>query len=134
MADKFLQGEFSVEIFTEQFQELRRIAHIRRIKADKMEELQLNGHISSPIPTSVASGSSLHYSSPSGGALPYSSPQPSGASPYSSPRRPAPQPPLYPVSGGSGMGYSAPAQNQPWRPPYASSGGMPMPTLGSYPH
>ena len=93
-----------------------------------MEELQRNGHITSPTP-------SQGYSVPSssGGALPYSAPQ--QASPYSSPaRRQAPPPPTY-QAGGSAVGYSAPAptQNQPWRPYGPPGGNMPMPTLGSYP-
>ena len=135
IADSFIQGNITLDIFLEQFQAQRRIAHVRRIKADKMEELQRNGHISSP--TSTPSG---------GGVLPYPAPYSApaqaavgGAPSYTSPARIAPRPPIY-NHGGTAMGYAAAApnaQSQPWNPGYGQpqpGGQMPMPTLGSYPH
>merc|ERR1712098_568777 len=72
LMDTFLQDGGSVELFLESYQEKRKLAHLRRIKVDKMKELILKKTAparAAPPPPNPYSG----YSQPSVGPLPYPS-------------------------------------------------------------
>ncbi|XP_078599847.1 vacuolar protein sorting-associated protein 37B-like [Branchiostoma floridae x Branchiostoma japonicum] len=49
LADQFLEGGMAVEDFLSQYQEKRRLAHLRRVKSEKMQEL-MNQSQSAPAP------------------------------------------------------------------------------------
>ncbi|XP_071448725.1 vacuolar protein sorting-associated protein 37B [Hetaerina americana] len=89
LANKFLDGDIEVDAFLDQFAILRKLMHLRRVKADKMAEIltkihqdQQKGVDSSPFlpPTLSPSVNNAHPSVPAAGA-PFV-PHPSGATPY----------------------------------------------------
>lgn len=41
MADSFLDGDLSLDIFIETYQSKRKLAHLRRVKIDKLQEMVL---------------------------------------------------------------------------------------------
>ncbi|XP_066301388.1 vacuolar protein sorting-associated protein 37B-like [Branchiostoma lanceolatum] len=69
LADQFLEGGVVVEDFLSQYQEKRRLAHLRRVKSDKMQEL-MNRSQSAPAPQPRAYG---NYAPPGGYGQPYQS-------------------------------------------------------------
>ncbi|XP_030647205.1 VPS37B subunit of ESCRT-I a [Chanos chanos] len=48
MADAFLDGEVTLDTFIDEYQSKRKLAHLRRVKIDKLQELVLKGPIQSP--------------------------------------------------------------------------------------
>ncbi|CAH1232730.1 VPS37B [Branchiostoma lanceolatum] len=62
LADQFLEGGVVMEDFLSQYQEKRRLAHLRRVKSDKMQEL-MNRSQSAPAPQPHAYG---NYTPPGG--------------------------------------------------------------------
>ncbi|KAI8504851.1 Vacuolar protein sorting-associated protein 37B [Branchiostoma belcheri] len=75
LADQFLEGGIPVEDFLSQYLEKRRLAHLRRVKSEKMQEL-MNRSQSAPAPQPRGYG---NYASPAGG---YGQPQPYQSQPY----------------------------------------------------
>lgn len=70
---QFLDSEITVEIFLEQFQSMRKIMHLRKIKADKMTELLRQTNIrgtGSPYPPAANTGFYPQIN-PMGGGVPY---------------------------------------------------------------
>ena len=49
MADSFLDGNISLDAFTDEYHSKRKLAHLRRVKIDKLHELVLKGP-SLPLP------------------------------------------------------------------------------------
>lgn len=100
--DAFLKNDLSVEDFLEKYLELRKLAHLRRIKSEKLTSIMLNGgngnestpvkaqRLRKPPPPPVPNSSAL----PQNSSLPY----PSNMNTVNQnipvvPSRPAPQPP-----------------------------------------
>ena len=74
LANNFLDQNLDVEKFVDEFQRIRKVAHLRRVKSDKIKELALkkqSAATSSPIrpPPPVP-----NYFQPSGSAIPSSNP------------------------------------------------------------
>jgi len=71
LMDTFLQtGDTQIEQFLEEYQEKRKLAHLRRIKVDKMKELLARKASSGSTPARQAPPPPMQYS---GNALPYPS-------------------------------------------------------------
>ncbi|XP_022093297.1 vacuolar protein sorting-associated protein 37B-like [Acanthaster planci] len=124
IADDFLKGDLSVEDFIEKFMPMRQTAHLRHIKAEKMQEiLNKQGRGQTATSSAPQGATSQHSSMPPYGQPHHAPPSMShyphnthGAPPYSyQPQRPAPRLPYQ----GPNYGPGAPPR---------------MPTLGSYPH
>lgn len=127
MADEFLDGNIPLSNFVEQFIQMRMIAHIRRMKSDKMQELLKNN----PSSTSAAPHHQQHRDIPMSTPLGYAPAAPARQAP-SVPTRTGNQVPYQP-------GYPAPgATPTPMQQAGASSwtpypGAVKMPSLPAYP-
>uniref|UniRef100_A0A8C5KPG3 Vacuolar protein sorting 37B n=1 Tax=Jaculus jaculus TaxID=51337 RepID=A0A8C5KPG3_JACJA len=90
MAEQFLDGELPLDAFIDVYQSKRKLAHMRRVKVEKLQELVLKGQrlpqAPAPLPPRV---SELSPAAP----LPYPSLEASGP-PSVMPRRIPPPPPL----------------------------------------
>ncbi|XP_055987393.1 vacuolar protein sorting-associated protein 37B [Sorex fumeus] len=89
MAEKFLDGELPLDSFVDVYQSQRRLAHMRRVKIDKLQELVLKGQrlAAAPLPARAPEPAA---------PLPYPAPEASGA-PSALPRRVPPPPPPVPA-------------------------------------
>ncbi|KAM5188710.1 vacuolar protein sorting-associated protein 37B [Callospermophilus lateralis] len=94
MAEKFLDGELPLDAFIDVYQSKRKLAHMRRVKVEKLQELVLKGQrlpqVAAPLPPRVPE-------SVPAASLPYPVLEASGP-PSVVPRRIPPPPP--PVSAG----------------------------------
>nr|XP_012788745.1 unnamed protein product [Sorex araneus] len=89
MAEKFLDGELPLDSFVDVYQSQRRLAHTRRVKIDKLQELVLKGQ--------RLAAAQLPARAPEPAApLPYPAPEASGT-PSALPRRVPPPPPPVPA-------------------------------------
>ncbi|XP_038056882.1 vacuolar protein sorting-associated protein 37B-like [Patiria miniata] len=123
VADDFLKGDLTLEDFLDKFMPKRQTAHLRHIKAEKMQEILNQRQRASSTASSHQVAATQNSSMPPYGSPHHQQPQTSsyqhtshGNPPYGyQPQRPAPRAP-YP---GPSYGPGAPSS---------------MPTLGSYPH
>ncbi|XP_061673499.1 VPS37B subunit of ESCRT-I a [Syngnathoides biaculeatus] len=91
MADSFLDGDMTLEAFIDSYQNQRKLAHLRRVKIEKLQEMVLKGQ---QLPQ--ASVSTSRSQDMSAGARPSSSlltEAGSDSSPLVQPRRKPPPPP-----------------------------------------
>ncbi|XP_061622700.1 VPS37B subunit of ESCRT-I a [Phyllopteryx taeniolatus] len=91
MADSFLDGDMTLEAFIDSYQNQRKLAHLRRVKIEKLQEMVLKGQ---QLPQ--ASVSTSRSQDMSAGARPSSSlltEAGSDSSPLLQPRRKPPPPP-----------------------------------------
>ncbi|KAG8195806.1 hypothetical protein JTE90_004809 [Oedothorax gibbosus] len=112
--DMFLQNEISVDDFLPKYLEMRKVSHLRRIKAEKLTNiLQENGSrvTSPPTKPSRLRKPPAPPTSNSGG-LPYPTANPIPPSNAQNPSRPAPPPPVYNVYPAYPGGYN------PYQPGY----------------
>ncbi|XP_068167754.1 VPS37B subunit of ESCRT-I a [Antennarius striatus] len=86
MADSFLDREVSLDSFIDTYQSNRKLAHLRRVKIEKLQEMVMQGQRlpQVPIPTSRSQDVSAAEAG-------------SGASPVAQPRRKPPPPPSQPA-------------------------------------
>uniref|UniRef100_A0AAQ4R3Q9 VPS37 C-terminal domain-containing protein n=1 Tax=Gasterosteus aculeatus aculeatus TaxID=481459 RepID=A0AAQ4R3Q9_GASAC len=95
MAESFLDGDMTLESFVDGYQSNRKLAHLRRVKIEKLQEMVLNGH---RLPqASVPNSRSQDVSA---GRLPSASSflsEADGSSPVAQPRRKPPLPPSQPA-------------------------------------
>lgn len=99
MAEKFLDGELPLDAFIDTYPSQRRLAHTRRVKIDKLQELVLKGQRLAPGPAP------LRLPEPAA-PLPYPAPE-AGGVPSALPRRLPPPPPPVPA-GRLAMPFPAP--------------------------
>lgn len=102
LADKFLDRALDVDTFVEEFQQRRKMAHLRKVKADKMKELvakqkhnvqQIANHVRpAPPPPTYSTNQPLLNSSP---LPPYPMPSAAGNLPY----------PIFPPNNAPSMPY-----------------------------
>ena len=103
LADKFLDRALDVDIFVEEFQQRRKLAHLRKVKADKMKELvskqrhsvqQVGNHVNRPAPPPPTYNTNQQHlnSSP---LPPYPMPSVAGNLPY----------PIFPPNNAPNMPY-----------------------------
>lgn len=50
MAEKFLDGEVPLDTFIDEYQSQRKLAHLRRVKIEKLQEVVLKGPRRPPVP------------------------------------------------------------------------------------
>ncbi|XP_034660686.1 vacuolar protein sorting-associated protein 37B [Drosophila subobscura] len=97
MVKKFNDNELNVEAFLEEFLASRRTMHLRRLKAEKMQDLirkQRRSTAPGHLPAYGNVPASGFYPSPGGSAMPY---PPTGGMPYPSAGGPAPYPMMGPL-------------------------------------
>lgn len=123
MAEKFLGGQLPLDSFIDVYQSQRTLAHTRRVKIEKLQEMVLKGQrlpqAPGPLPPRVAEpppAVPLPYPTPEAGGPPSVAPRripppvPAGrlATPFASPYPRPPCPPLPPRMGLSPQpGFSA---------------------------
>ncbi|XP_028829963.1 VPS37B subunit of ESCRT-I b [Denticeps clupeoides] len=74
IADSFLDGDLPLDTFIDNYQSKRKLAHLRRVKIDKLQEIVLKGHQVPPASPTAANGCPVTVSR---GPLP-ATPLPSG--------------------------------------------------------
>ena len=129
MAEKFLDGELPLDSFIDVYQSKRKLAHMRRVKIEKLQEMVLKGQRLPQAPPPAPLPPRVPEPVPAA-PLPYSSPEASGP-PSAVPRRIPPPPPPVPAGRlaapfaaalGSGQGPLHPVAQCPPLPP---RGGLP---------
>ncbi|XP_067915944.1 vacuolar protein sorting-associated protein 37C [Heterodontus francisci] len=153
LAERFLEGQFALEVFLEQYNEQRKLAHLRRIRIEKLQEIL--SQPKEPMATTTPDLSEAPWPQPSPG-LPLRPPPPvpwppdaqppPGARPHALPYDPnpgvagvphqvippyppaaVPAPPFYPQSQPQCPPYPVQGQFPASQPPYPA---YPMPTYG----
>ncbi|XP_041417658.1 uncharacterized protein LOC379838 isoform X1 [Xenopus laevis] len=121
MAENFLDGGIQLENFTDEYLNKRKLAHLRRVKIEKLQEMVMKGQ-----------------RLPQVSVLPQTHPLESNQAPQASypanitPRRPVPPPPQAPSQPGLyPMPYAMAAQPAPGLP-YAPSPCPPLPSRHGY--
>lgn len=93
MADSFLDGEVTLDSFIDSYQSDRKLAHLRRVKIEKLQEMVLQGQ---RLPQASVSASRSQDVAVAARAPPSSDPA-SSPSPMALPRRKPPVPPSQPA-------------------------------------
>lgn len=96
MADSFLDGDMTLDSFIDSYQSNRKLAHLRRVKIEKLQEMVLQGQRlpQASVPTSRSQDVSV-AARPSSSS--YLSEATNGSSPVAQPRRKPPPPPSQPA-------------------------------------
>ncbi|XP_007448747.1 PREDICTED: vacuolar protein sorting-associated protein 37B [Lipotes vexillifer] len=129
MAEKFLDGELPLDSFIDVYQSKRKLAHMRRVKIEKLQEVVLKGQRHpqglppAPLPPRVPEPAPA-------APLPYPSPEASGP-PSAVPRRIPPPPPLVPA-GRLATPFAA-ALSSGQDPPHPVAQCPPLPPRGGLP-
>ncbi|KAJ7309770.1 hypothetical protein JRQ81_007837 [Phrynocephalus forsythii] len=120
MAEKFLDGEIPLDSFIDEYQNQRKLAHLRRVKIEKLQEMVLKGPRRLPVPPRPRAPD----------AAPVLQTSEANAPPSVMPRRnPPPPPPPPPASAVPPGRFPTPftaAMNAPPALPYS---GVPYPPL-----
>lgn len=132
--DAFMKNDLSVEDFLEKYLELRKLAHLRRIKSEKMVSMiQTDGNDAAvPVkPQRLRKPPAPPVPNPSPHPYPNVLPYPINSSPVNQnipvvPSRPAPQPP--PVSA-----QNFPYPNSSYPSPFTYYSPYPVPQISNYP-
>ncbi|XP_074493738.1 VPS37B subunit of ESCRT-I a [Sebastes fasciatus] len=129
MADSFLDGDMTMDSFIDAYQSNRKLAHLRRVKIEKLQEMVLNGHRlpQASVPNShsqdVSSSSLLNGNN---------------SSPVAQPRRKPPNPPSQPAPVLNPAPTAAPQPSLMYSSPYPPippRTGQPFPNVSSgYPN
>lgn len=138
MADSFLDGEVTLDSFIDSYQSDRKLAHLRRVKIEKLQEMVLQGQ---RLPQASVSTSRSQDVAAAVRAPPSAD---SASSPMAQPRRKPPAPPSQPAPTMTPPPSAAPppaAFYSPYPPipprtgqPFPSvSTGYPSPYLSQYP-
>ncbi|ELR49808.1 Vacuolar protein sorting-associated protein 37B, partial [Bos mutus] len=129
MAEKFLDGELPLDSFIDVYQSKRKLAHMRRVKIEKLQEMVLKGQRLPQVPAPAPLPPRGPEPAPAA-PLPYPAPEASGP-PSVVPRRMPPLPPPVPAGRlatpftaamGSGQALPYPVAQCPPLPP---RGGLP---------
>ncbi|XP_049906506.1 VPS37B subunit of ESCRT-I a [Epinephelus moara] len=96
MADSFLDGDMTLDSFIDTYQNNRKLAHLRRVKIEKLQEMVLNGQRlpQGSVPTSRSQDVSAAARAASSSHLTEAG---SSSSPVAQPRRKPPLPPSQPA-------------------------------------
>lgn len=97
MADSFLDGDMTLDTFIDTYQSNRKLAHLRRVKIEKLQEVVLQGQRlpQASVSTSRSQDVSAAARAPSSALLADASS--SNSSPVAQPRRKPPPPPSQPA-------------------------------------
>ncbi|XP_023253504.1 vacuolar protein sorting-associated protein 37B [Seriola lalandi dorsalis] len=91
MADSFLDGDMTLDAFIDAYQSKRKLAHLRRVKIEKLQEMVLKGQ---RLPQALVPASRSQDVSAAASLLTEAS---NGSSPVPQPRRKPPPPPSQPA-------------------------------------
>lgn len=96
MADSFLDGDMTLDSFVDSYQSNRKLAHLRRVKIEKLQEMVLRGQRlpQASVPNSRSQDVSAAARPPSSSLFNEDS---SSSSPVAQPRRKPPAPPSQPA-------------------------------------
>lgn len=128
MAEKFLNGELPLDSFIDVYQSKRKLAHMRRVKIEKLQEMVLKGQRLPQVPAPAPLPPRVPEPAPAA-PLPYPAPEASGP-PSVVPRRMPPLPPPVPAGRlatpftaamGSGQALPYPVAQCPPLPPEGAS-------------
>ncbi|XP_029961070.1 VPS37B subunit of ESCRT-I a [Salarias fasciatus] len=136
MADSFLDGDVTLDSFIDSYQSKRKLAHLRRVKIEKLQEMVLKGQ---RLPqASVPPSRSQDVSAAAASVL--ANADGSSSSPVPQPRRKPPLPPSQPVPALNPLpaaSAAAPAPQPPAffspYPPIPPRTGQPFPNVSGYP-
>ncbi|XP_043094199.1 vacuolar protein sorting-associated protein 37B-like [Puntigrus tetrazona] len=122
MADSLLDGAFPLDTFIDEYQSKRKLAHIRRVKIEKLQELVLKGHHMAPAAPQASRAQDLP-------SRPAALHREVNGSPMPMPRRAPPLPPIK-------VPHTPPAQppaavSYPPTSPFAAA--SPFPPTSPYP-
>lgn len=97
MADSFLDGDMTLDTFIDTYQSNRKLAHLRRVKIEKLQEMVLQGQRlpQASVSTSRSQDVSAAARAPSSTVL--TDAGSSNSSPVAQPRRKPPLPPSQPA-------------------------------------
>uniref|UniRef100_A0A8D3CZV8 VPS37 C-terminal domain-containing protein n=1 Tax=Scophthalmus maximus TaxID=52904 RepID=A0A8D3CZV8_SCOMX len=118
MADSFLDGDMTLDAFIDAYQSKRKLAHLRRVKIEKLQEMVLKGQ---RLPQASVPPSRSQDVSAAGSYLVDGS---NGSSPVAQPRRQPPPPPSQPAP----ILHPNPSPAAAYQPPVFSSA-MPYPPI-----
>ncbi|XP_056144289.1 VPS37B subunit of ESCRT-I a [Lampris incognitus] len=93
MADSFLDGDVTLDTFIDTYQSKRKLAHLRRVKIEKLQEMVLKGQRLPQAPPSSSRSQDMSAARPS----PLFTEASGSSSPLPQPRRKPPPPPSQPV-------------------------------------
>ncbi|XP_041644028.1 VPS37B subunit of ESCRT-I a [Cheilinus undulatus] len=136
MADSFLDGDMTLDSFIDAYQSNRKLAHLRRVKIEKLQEMVLQGQQlpQAPVPSSRSQDMSAAARASSSAHLTESS---SSSSPAQAKRKPPP-PPTQPapiLNSASSASSQPPAFSASPYPPIPPRTGQPFPNVSSgYPN
>lgn len=132
MADCFLDGDMTLDSFIDSYQSQRKLAHLRRVKIEKLQEMVMKGQRlpTAPLPAPRAQD-----------AAPFQPPMPqigeesdgSGASPLAQARRKPPPPPSQPAPVLNPSQQPALLYQASQYPPIPPRTGQPFPSVQGYP-
>ncbi|XP_041755974.2 vacuolar protein sorting-associated protein 37B-like [Coregonus clupeaformis] len=132
MADSFLDGDVTLDTFIDSYQSKRKLAHLRRVKIDKLQEIVLKGHRLPQVPVSCC-----HPQEVSARPAPlYTEANDHNHSPVPQPRRAPPPPPAQqpPAVAPQPQPAVIPYPVTPY-PPIPPRAGHPLPSVNpDYPH
>ncbi|XP_029296506.1 VPS37B subunit of ESCRT-I a [Cottoperca gobio] len=129
MADSFLDGDMTLDSFIDAYQSNRKLAHLRRVKIEKLQEMVLSGQRlpQASVPNSRSQDVSAAARPESG----------NGSSPAAQPKRKPPLPPSQPapiLNRAPTAAPQAPVFYSPY-PPIPPRTGQPFPSVSSgYPN
>ncbi|MGH0167490.1 UNVERIFIED_CONTAM: hypothetical protein FKN15_062605 [Acipenser sinensis] len=121
MAETFLEGESSLDSFIDEYRSKRKLAHLRRVKIDKLREMVLKGH---RLPQAPAQAPLATEATPASQAPPSFSSD-SNVPPVPMPRRAPPAPPA--MGTAQPTPFSAAMQSGPAPLPYPATPYPPIP-------
>uniref|UniRef100_H3C5F9 VPS37C subunit of ESCRT-I n=1 Tax=Tetraodon nigroviridis TaxID=99883 RepID=H3C5F9_TETNG len=128
LADEYLEGSLPLDSFLDQFLSLRSLAHKRRVRIERLQEMLRQNYPDTMQPTPSAGGcSGLPYS-----PYPATTPNPTPVAAGSGPANTPPQFPPYPGSGSSFTPAGSYSSAQPAFGPVAPSV-CPYPSQPSFP-
>ncbi|XP_034396760.1 VPS37B subunit of ESCRT-I a [Cyclopterus lumpus] len=136
MADSFLDGDVTLDSFIDSYQSNRKLAHLRRVKIEKLQEMVLNGH---RLPQASVPNSRSQDVSAAARPSSLFTEAGSGSSPVAQPRRKPPGPPSQPAPV-LNLGPTAPQPSPAFfsaspYPPIPPRTGQPFPNVPSgYPN
>lgn len=133
MADSFLDGEMTLDSFIDSYQSNRKLAHLRRVKIEKLQEMVLQGQRlpQASVSTSRSQDMSAAARAPPSALLTDASG--SSSSPLAQPRRKPPPPPSQPAPVLNPTPSAAPQPSTFYSPypPIPPRTGQPFPSVSS---
>lgn len=130
MADCFLDGDMTLDSFVDTYQSQRKLAHLRRVKIEKLQEMVMKGQRLPQAPVSAPRAQDVHFQ-PSMPQIPEDGSN--GSSPLAQARRKPPPPPSQPAPVLNQQQQPAVFYSASPYPPIPPRTGQPFPSVQGYP-